>query len=248
MKSKMEHVCNDMTLLRDEQGHKYNVSFDNQGKYHIKVFENKDCLIGMKNYPDGFFDLAIVDPPYGIGETWCKDKHGVHYQKRNTYKNNRIPDETYFRELFRVSKNQIIFGANYYSHYLPMTNNLICWDKQCTFEKEHHSEFELAWTSIKKYPAIIIKCPWSGGRKGSETGIKTIHPHQKPLLLYRLLIKKYTSPGDRILDTHVGSGSSLIALEEAGLDYVGFEIDKEYYINALERIKKHRMQLHFEFK
>lgn len=209
----------------------------------MRLFENKDCMEGMKEWPDQFFDLAIVDPPYGIGETWCKDRHSDHYLKRTTYRNTSIPGESYFQELFRVSKNQIIWGGNYYTKFLDFKNNLICWDKQCSFEKEHKSEFELAWTNITKYPVVIVRLPWSGARKGQETGIKTIHPHQKPVLLYKWLVKKFAEQGYKILDTHVGSASSLIAYEEMGLDYVGYEIDREYYKKAIIRLKNHTDQL-----
>jgi site-specific DNA-methyltransferase (adenine-specific) len=197
----------------------------------------------MHEYPDKYFDLAIVDPPYGIGQTWKKNKSGKFSNDKIGYKNDRIPGAEYFLELFRVSKNQIIWGANYFKEHIPLSNNLICWDKQCTFEKEFKSEFELAWTSITKYPALIVRIPWSGGRKGPETKIKIIHPHQKPLALYRWQVNKFCKPGYKILDTHAGSASSLIIYEEYGLEYVAFEIDTELFEKARCRLEKTRCEM-----
>ena len=210
---------------------------------YINKITYADCKDIMRLMPDKYIGLAIVDPPYGIGETWCKNVHSDHYLQRKSYLNRDIPDQEYFNELFRVSKNQIIWGCNYYTKYLTLTNNLICWDKSCTFEKEHKSEFELAWTSITKYPAVFARIPWSGGRKGPETGIKTIHPHQKPIKLYRWLLQKYALPGDLILDTHSGSGTLPIACHLEGFNFIATEKDFTYYSKSKERYEIETSQL-----
>lgn len=210
----------------------------------MRVFENIDCLVGMREYPDKFFDLAIVDPPYGIGQDWKKSTSRKKKHFNSTYKNEYRPSPEYFKELFRVSMNQIIWGYNYYADLLPVTNKIIVWDKCSNFEKSRKSEGELAWTSISKYPLRIYQHEWDGARKGPENGkTKTIHPHQKPLGLYKWLLKNYAKPGDKILDTHVGSASSLIACEDMGFDYVGFELDADYFKAAQERINVYRSQL-----
>jgi len=200
----------------------------------------------MKEFPDKHFDLAIVDPPYGIGSTWNKNKKGEKAEFKNrSYKNRKIPDKKYFKELFRVSKNWIIWGSNYFTKHLPSSNNLVCWDKCCTYKKEFKSEFELAQTSITKFPALIFRIPWSGGRKGVETGIKIIHPHQKPISLYSKLLETYALPSWKILDTHLGSGSIAIACHYMGFDLTACEIDKEYYEAAMKRIKNETSQMSF---
>lgn len=205
---------------------------------------NCDCMDLMSEFPDKHFDLAIVDPPYGIGKTWNKKKKGTRGDfNENTYKNKKPPEGSYFKELFRVSKEWIIWGSNYYSHWLTESNNLICWDKECTYAKEFRSEFELAQTSIKRYPALIFRIPWSGGRKGNETGIKTIHPHQKPISLYSKQLELYGTPGGKILDTHLGSGSIAIACHYMGFDLTGCELDKDYYAAAMKRIKEETKQI-----
>ena len=204
---------------------------------------NCDCVEYMSGLPAAAFDLAIVDPPYGIGETWNKDKRNLHKGKTKSYRNKQIPDKQYFDQLFRVSKNQIIWGFNYYSHYIPMTNNIIVWDKDLIYEKANKSEGELAWTSIKRFPLRIYKHQWNGALKGSENGkFNGIHPHQKPVKLYRWLLKMYAHPGQRILDTHGGSMSSAIACHQMGFDAVICELDPEYYQAAVKRLNNAKMQ------
>lgn len=206
---------------------------------------NEDCETGMKRYADGYFDLAVVDPPYGIGEDWKKRNKGAQFIN-STYTNKQTPGESYFKELFRVSKHQIIWGYNYYTEFLGATNYLICWDKiSNNNDVFKYSKFELAYTSIK-IPANLVSIPWDGYRMGEETGIKKIHPHQKPVKLYQWLLANYANPGYKILDTHIGSGSSRIAAYKAGCEFVGFEIDPHYYEAQGERFitakKKHDNQ------
>jgi site-specific DNA-methyltransferase (adenine-specific) len=191
-------------------------------------------MIGMKEYPDKYFDLAIVDPPYGRGTNFA-------YKGEDKFRkfDNTRPTKEYFKELFRVSKNQIIFGGNYFAHDLPETNAWIFWDKNNGESKM--SDGELAWTSLdillKKF-----KIHWTGSASLWEDTNGKIHICQKPLALYKWLLTKYAKPNDKILDTHVGSASSLIACEEMGFDYIGFELDKDYYEAASKRIENYRKQ------
>ena len=199
----------------------------------------EDCMDLMARYPDGHFDLAVVDPPYGIGQD--SKKRRTHRVKQNisafqetSYKNDKIPERRYFDELRRVSRHQIIFGYNYFTEILGPTNYLIVWDK-CTNSKSNYSQAEIAYTSIKK-PVQVFRVPWDGCRLGLETGIKKIHPHQKPIELYVQLLRKYAKPGLGILDTHMGSGSSVLACLKLGLDITASEIDEIYFAAAKKRI------------
>lgn len=200
---------------------------------------NIDCMKYMSGLPDKAFDLAIVDPPFGIGQNWAKDRKGLFYKHRNNF-NASIPKEKYFKELFRVSKHQIIWGANYYWNFLQPTNGLIFWDKQVDALKQHFSAGEIAWTSISKYPLIKANFRWCGFLRCEET-VK-IHPHQKPVKLYRWLLHHFAKKGDRILDTHLGSGSSAIAAYQWGGEFVGCEIDQKYYEAACKRFKEQTAQ------
>ena len=197
------------------------------GGVMVSTFYNEDCMEGMKRYPDKFFDLAIVDPPYGIGISNNPVRQA--HSKKNW--DSSIPTEEYFSELRRVSKNQIIWGGNYY--VLPPTQNYIVWDK-----KQPHdfslAMCELAWCSIQK---PIKMFSYSVLQERGK-----IHPTQKPVALYKWLLKNYAKQGDKILDTHVGSASSLIACHQMGFDYVGFEIDADYYRMASERLEKAKSQ------
>lgn len=197
-------------------------------------FYNMDCMDGMKQFPDKFFELAIVDPPYGIGDRLVdgagKDVIGKYkkdyYEKRWDVK----PDKSYFDELFRVSRNQIIWGGNYFD--LPPTRGIIAWDKKQMMPT--FSRWEYAWTSFDK-PTKMFE--GISGEKGR------FHPTQKPIALYEWLLTNYAHKGDKILDTHVGSASSLIACEKLGFKYHGFEIDADYYKAAQERIAKFKSQV-----
>lgn len=191
----------------------------------------------MRNIPDKFFDLAIVDPPYGIGEDWKKRNNGYKF-KDTSYKNSPIKDASYFDELKRISKDQIIWGYNYYTQYLGNTNYLIVWDKMSNNNDVFkYSKCEIAYVS-KKIPCNLVSIPWDGYRMGHETGKRKIHPHQKPLSLYLWILKNYANPGDKIYDSHLGSGSSRIAAYKMGFDFYATEIDKEYFNAQDKRFKE----------
>jgi len=196
-----------------------------------------DCMNkgnGLPSYPDKHFELAIVDPPYGIGQTWKKNFKARKYSD-SSYKNNLKPGADYFEELFRVSKNQIIWGGNYFTDYLPPRNSWLIWDKNVEWERHHHGECEMAWTSFN-LPARIIKTTWNGAFVKEKRHGK--HPHEKPTWLYLWQLRKHANHGDLILDTHVGSASSLIACEQMGFEYVGYELDPDYYASAQNRMSK----------
>lgn len=198
---------------------------------------NEDCMDYMRNIPDNFFDLAIVDPPYGIGEDWKKRNKGYKF-KDTSYKNSPIKDASYFDELKRISKDQIIWGYNYYTQYLGNTNYLIVWDKMSNNNDVFkYSKCEIAYVS-KKIPCNLVSIPWDGYRMGHETGKRKIHPHQKPLSLYLWILKNYAKPGDKIYDSHLGSGSSRIAAYKMGFDFYATEIDKEYFNAQDKRFKE----------
>ena len=197
---------------------------------------NEDCMAVMGRYPDKWFDLAVVDPPYGIG----MDGGNVGYKGFNKFvKKNwdkSVPTHEYFEQLFRVSKNQIIWGGNYFG--LPPTRCYLVWDKGEGFYNRTYAECELAWTS---FDANTRKFKHDPLAKGDYKG--KIHPTQKPIALYDWLLKNYAKPGDKILDTHLGSASSRIAADRAGLDFVGCEIDKEYFDDGVKRYNNYKAQL-----
>jgi site-specific DNA-methyltransferase (adenine-specific) len=191
---------------------------------------NEDCMAGMARYPDKHFDLAIVDPPYGINIS-SNPVRQAHTKKQW---DSNVPDLIYFEELKRVSKNQIIWGGNYYD--LPPTQNYIVWNKLQPMDFSL-AMCELAWCSIQKPIKMFTYSVLTERNK--------IHPTQKPVALYKWLLTNYAKPGDKILDTHVGSASSLIACYDLGFDAVGFEIDEEYYRISRERLENHMKQLRF---
>ena len=185
----------------------------------------------MKHYPDKYFDLACIDPPYGIG----MDGGNVGYKGFNNFEKKNwdlsIPEMLFFTEIFRVSKNQIIWGGNYFN--LPPTRCFIVWDKIIS-EDFSLAMAELAWTSFDKLAKIYkLQVPKNG----------KIHPTQKPVKLYDWLLHNYAKPNDLILDTHLGSGSSRIAAYKGGFNFVGFEIDKEYYEKQEKRFNDFKSQL-----
>ncbi|MBU2527516.1 MAG: site-specific DNA-methyltransferase [Bacteroidetes bacterium] len=197
----------------------------------------------MKTVPDKYFDLAIVDPPYGInwdgGNDITKKGRPDSFDRKNNPKFNKKdwdaspPTKEYWDELFRVSKNQIVWGGNYFTNYLPVKKCWVFWDK--LFDKTFNfSHGELAWTS---WDIRMLKVVMSS-KAETKGGFDKIHPTQKPIGLYRWLLKQFAKMGDKILDTHVGSGSSLIACKELGFDYVGCEIDQDYFEAAQKRINK----------
>ena len=185
----------------------------------------------MRTMPDKYVELAITDPPYGIGIS----NNPVRQMHKKKKWDNAVPDSKYFNELMRVSVNQIIWGGNYYE--LPATQNLIVWDKQ----QPHDFSLamcEFAWCNIQK-PAKMF-------RYSVLTEKDKIHPTQKPVALYKWLLTNYAKPGDKILDTHVGSASSLIACYDMGFDFIGSELDADYYNAAQERMAKHFSQVRIE--
>lgn len=202
----------------------------------------EDCMVGMKRYPDKFFDLAIVDPPYGIGfgefNRTNKDASGNRF-KADKYENGSwdecTPDAQYFIELQRVSKHQIIWGGNYYFDVLGNSKGLICWYKHQPVS--NFSDCEYAWTSINK-PAKVFDYPYYGNIEGRSSAKPKIHPTQKPVALYKWLLENYANPGFKIIDTHLGSGSSRIAAFKMGFDFWAWEISGTYFDQQEERFKK----------
>jgi site-specific DNA-methyltransferase (adenine-specific) len=190
-----------------------------------------DCLAAMREMPDNAFDLAIVDPPYGLGDR-LSDGGGklkntpMSKLYRQSSKWDSVPDKRYFDELFRVSKNQIIWGGNYFE--LPPSRCMICWDKNQAMPTL--SAWELGWTSFDK-PSKIIKMV--------STDLNRFHPTQKPIALYKWLLSNFAKHGDRILDTHLGSGSSRIAAYDMGFDFIGYELDAEYFDAMNKRFAAH---------
>ena len=210
-------------------------------------FYNLDCMLGMAQFPDKFFSLAIVDPPYGIGvkdDNVIPNKSG---DKSHNYKTIRqwdaiIPDSAYFDEIRRVSKEQIVWGGNYFLDYLGYCKAPIIWDK--LNGGSMYADGEMAWTSNGLPRNLrIFKHQWCGAFKDSERNAIKIHPTQKPIALYKWLLSNYAKPGDKILDTHVGSASSLIACHQMGFTYWGFELDADYYKAATERLNKAKAQV-----
>lgn len=196
---------------------------------------NMDCIEGMKQFPDQYFDLAIVDPPYGIGMDGGKKGGGRReYKKKNQDK--EIPSAEYWKELFRVSKNQIVWGGNYFTKYLPPKMGWVFWDKGS--RNFSMADGELAWTSFNKALRVF-----DYSRSAANVQRAGFHPTEKPIALYEWLINRYAKEGYKILDTHAGSASSLIACHRARLEFVGFELDPEYFAAASDRLEKERAQL-----
>ena len=190
-----------------------------------------DCMEYMKDIPDNYFSLAIVDPPYGInrdGHNGVIAKKPEHNWKKYEFKgwDNERPPREYWKELFRVSKKQVVFGGNYFTEYLPPSMGWIVWDKG---QRLTMSDGELIYTSEQKALRIytINRC------EAREEGM--IHPTQKPIKIYKIILEKLTKKGDKILDTHLGSGSSAIAAHDYGCEFVGMEIDEEYFDSAVKR-------------
>lgn len=223
--------------------------------YTVSGFYNTDCLEAMKCIPDKYFDLAIVDPPYGIGVGSMGYTNGVSMvgnalAKRKNYRksdglqwDNQPPTQDYFNELIRISKNQIIWGGNYFSDKLKPSKAFIVWDKRCDDNmKNSFADCEYAWCSIGN--GRMFRYMWNGMLQGDMKNKENrIHPTQKPVALYEWLLKNYAKQGDKILDTHVGSASSLIACYNLGFEYVGFELDEEYYLKAKKRLEQRMNQM-----
>lgn len=219
-------------------------------------YYNMDCMIGMKEFPDNYFDITVVDPPYfsgpekrryyGRSESTTNIRR-TYYEKIEKW---TVPGTAYFDELFRVSKNQIVWGCNYFDyHFSP---GRIVWDKcnggtsfsdcEIAFCSFHDSVrlFRYMWNGMFQGKSIQEGHIQQGNKKKNE---KRIHPTQKPVMLYRWLFDRYTERGMKLLDTHVGSASSLIAAHDAGLQYVGFELDKHYYELSKKRLEEHTAQM-----
>ena len=235
-------------------------------------FYNMDCMEGMKEFPDNYFDLAIVDPPYGDGGGSFKSSDGTRFGERfdryktvggggrhhtfgarkkyATYTNRRnmgseirkkivawdvAPEQEYFDELFRISRNQIIWGGNYFQ--LPPSRGFLIWRKINVPQNFSMAMAEYAWMSFQQNAKVFDYS--AVGQEGR------FHPTQKPVALYKWILTNYAKQGDKILDTHVGSASSLIACYDMGFDYVGFEIDEEYYKQAMQRLEEEMAQIRF---
>jgi site-specific DNA-methyltransferase (adenine-specific) len=187
----------------------------------------EDCVTALKRFPDNHFDLAIVDPPYGIERfknvtttPSSKDVHAKRFQRMETVNNDKPSDE-YWSELFRVSKNQIVWGANNFE--LPPSEYFLCWNKQQAMP--NFATLEYAWVSMGlKKPAKLFTYSIH-----KHNQVDKVHPTQKPIPLYDWILQNYAKEGDLILDTHLGSGSSRIAAYKGGFNFTGFEIDKDYY-------------------
>ena len=200
-----------------------------------RVF-NMDCMEGMAQYPDNYFDLAIVDPPYGLGKRTTDGGSNKNTQvkfmldiRRSNWDDN-LPCVIYWEQLFRISKNQIVWKGNYFG--LPKHRTFIIWDKMTYVPTM--SQVEQAWTSFDS-PARLVKI--------NSNQKDRIHPTQKPVALYKWLLNNYAKQGDKILDTHLGSGSSRIAAFDMGFDFTGYELDKEYFDAQEKRFKDFTAQL-----
>ena len=204
----------------------------------IKLY-NMDCMEAMKKTPDKAFDLAIVDPPYGIG----MDGGNVGYKGFNNFEkkdwDRYPPDDKYFDELRRVTNEQIIWGRNNFKN-IPPHRGFIVLDKGEGFYNRTYAECELAYLSIDSNAKIFKRDPLARGDYHNKK-----HPCQKPVALYKWLLKNYAKPGDKILDTHLGSGSIAIACYDMGFDLTGYEIDKDYYDGAVKRLENHKKQMTF---
>lgn len=240
--------------------------------YELNKLYNAKCENGMKEFPDKYFDLAVVDPPYGINAPKMsmgsnKSRKGDGYPSTSTAERIRKqrlnhgcgklkdralntmncewdeerPKPEYFQELFRVSKHQIIWGYNYFSDMLPPCRGVIIWDKCQPWD--NFSQAEIAWTSFDR-PAAIVRISNTGGKNDE----KKIHPTQKPVELYAWIYNRYAKRGMRVIDTHAGSASSLVAAHDAGLEYIGFEKNPDYFLQSEKRLIMHTAQMNlFDF-
>ena len=202
---------------------------------------NEDNMLLMARYPDNYFDLAIVDPPYGIGadkEKVTPNNHTWKGKKNKGYKSkdwdSETPSDDYFIELKRVSKNQIIWGGNYFG----LIGGYIFWNKKETMPT--YSKGELAWTSLFNR-VDLFEMLWSGYKKAVQE--KRMHPTQKPVRLYEWLLDNYAKENDKILDTHLGSGSIALACHNRKFELTACELDKDYFDAAMKRLKQHQKQL-----
>ena len=205
-------------------------------KYDLNQIILADCMDIMRDIPDKYFELAIVDPPYGIGKDGQTKSTGVHGgRKAHAHKgwDNKIPGVEYFTELFRISNNQIIWGGNYFAMYLPSSMGWIFWDKG---QRINQSDGELAFSSFQRALRVAEYNRWELIKDG------TIHPAQKPVALYRWLLQNYAKPDDKIIDTHSGSGSCAIACHIEKHDFLAIEKDPDYHAASVKRLEEVRAQ------
>lgn len=206
-----------------------------------KVF-NIDCMEYMKDIPDKYFQLAVVDPPYGIGATITIGSGDMRSGTKKGKKwidkdwDNERPTEDYFREVIRISANQIISGGNYFADLLPPTRCYIVWDKM---QRVNHADAELMWTSFKKSTRVFN---FHASKIQGFLNPNRFHPTEKPVALYKWILANYAKPGDKIIDTHMGSQSSRIAAWDMGFDFYGTELDKEYFDQGNARFEVFKQQ------
>lgn len=196
---------------------------------------NCDCMDLMAEFPDKHFDLAIVDPPYGIGVNVSMGRRkGDKKSSYHKFKGNdeEIPKKEYFDEIFRVSKNQIVWGGNYMTEFLRPSSCWFLWDKGFS-QDVTFAQFEMAWSSFSSSAKKFDKSP---------NQLNRIHPTQKPVALYKWLLQNYAKEGDKILDTHLGSGSIAVACHQMGFDLTGSELDKDYFEAMQKRIAEETAQ------
>ena len=204
---------------------------------------NEDCMDLLKRTPDKYFELSIVDPPYGIGANKEKEHNGWKSYGVKEW-DNKIPNKDYFAELFRVSRNQIVWGGNYMTEFLPPKMCWLMWDKgQRDFSL---ADGELAWTSFDK-ALRIFNMPRASAMKDAKDNGGKIHATQKPVKLYEWILMNYAKEGDKILDTHRGSASLDIACHNLGYDLVTCEIDTDYFNDGNKRLKQHQNQQVMKF-
>jgi site-specific DNA-methyltransferase (adenine-specific) len=200
---------------------------------------NMDCMEAMKAFPENYFDLAVVDPPYGIGVDGQREstsKHGGKKAKEFKGWDDSVPNAEYWSELFRVSKNQIVWGANYFTQYIPPSMGWIFWDKG---QRICNSDGELAFTSFNR--ALRV---YELNRVYITQHGEINHPTQKPVKLYEWIYMNYLPQGGKVIDTHLGSGSNRIAADKQGnIEFYGFEIDKEYFDASVKRFDEYKAQL-----
>ena len=201
------------------------------------TIHNADCMEIMAGYDDNYFDLAVVDPPYGIGDKLASGGRGFNAKYRESTRWDVRPDSNYFRELERVSVNQIIWGGNYFSNYIDGSRCFIVWQKLHTQPLPTMADCEMALTSFDRNASIYA----------SRNSDLKIHPTQKPIALYNWIYANYAEEGQKILDTHGGSFSNAIAAHYAKMHFVGCELDEDYYKAAIERIRKETRQQEFNF-
>ena len=185
----------------------------------------------MARYPDNYFELAIIDPPYGIGYSGRDGQKTVKYNNKKKW-DNETPLQEYFDELFRVSKDQIIWGANYFTKFFQLGKGIICWFKH---QNGNFAQWEMAYTSIGNAKHF--------DRSYQQDQYNKIHPTQKPVALYKWLLTNYAKEGDKILDTHLGSFSSVIACLDMGFEITGCELDGEYFQKGMKRVNTFKQQL-----